>query len=148
MSAKKTFSRYNTKVLLQNVVVLSLGLSWQILSTCIQKFKLRIILQLFLQMISMHICSPGGLMETPLMKILKLIIFSPHSVWQVISEPTNFEPNKNPSCIDLIITNQSNLSLDCGTQASLSILCHQQIIHFKVNFRIPSPSIWKKYLVF
>ena len=23
---------------------------------------------------------------------------------QVISEPTNFEPNKNPSCIDLVIT--------------------------------------------
>ena len=31
---------------------------------------------------------------------------------QVISEPTNFEPNKNPSCIDLVITDQPNLILD------------------------------------
>ena len=38
---------------------------------------------------------------------------------QIISEPTNFEPNKNPSCIDIIITDQPNLVLDCGTRASL-----------------------------
>ena len=25
---------------------------------------------------------------------------------EIISEPTNFEPNKNPSCIDLVITDQ------------------------------------------
>ena len=31
---------------------------------------------------------------------------------QLISEPTNFEPNKNPSCIDLVITDQPNLVLD------------------------------------
>ena len=31
---------------------------------------------------------------------------------QVISEPTNFESNKNPSCIDLVITDQPNLILD------------------------------------
>ena len=36
-----------------------------------------------------------------------------------ISEPTNFEPNKSPSCIDLIITEQPNLALDSGTGASL-----------------------------
>ena len=29
---------------------------------------------------------------------------------QVITEPTNFEPNKNPSCIDLVITDQPNPS--------------------------------------
>ena len=28
---------------------------------------------------------------------------------QIISETTNFEPNKSPSCIDLIITDQPNL---------------------------------------
>ena len=38
---------------------------------------------------------------------------------QIISEPTHFEPNKNPSCIDLIITDQPNLILSCGTRASL-----------------------------
>ena len=58
---------------------------------------------------------------------------------QIISEPTNFEPNKNPSCIDIIITDQSNLVLDCGTRASLDSYCHHQIIYCKVNFRIPPP---------
>ena len=58
---------------------------------------------------------------------------------QIISEPTNFEPNKNPSCIDLIITDQSNLILSCGTRASLDSYCHHQIIYCKVNFRIPPP---------
>ena len=32
------------------------------------------------------------------------------SLTQVISEPPNFEPNKNPSCIDFDITDQPNLS--------------------------------------
>ena len=31
---------------------------------------------------------------------------------QLISVPTHFEPNKNPSCIDLVITDQPNL---CST---------------------------------
>ena len=38
---------------------------------------------------------------------------------QVISEPTNFTPNKRPTCIDLIATDQPNLVLDSGTRASL-----------------------------
>ena len=33
-------------------------------------------------------------------------LFTRLSLSQVISEPTNFEPHKNPSCIDLIITDQ------------------------------------------
>ena len=27
---------------------------------------------------------------------------------QLINQPTNFEPNKNPTCIDLIFTDQTN----------------------------------------
>ena len=45
---------------------------------------------------------------------------------QIISEPTNFTPNKNPSCIDLIITDQPNLILDSGTRDSLDHYCHHQ----------------------
>ena len=59
---------------------------------------------------------------------------------KVISEPTNFEPNKNPSCIILVITDQPNLILDCGTRASLDLCCHHQIIYCKVNFRIHPPA--------
>ena len=63
---------------------------------------------------------------------------------QIISEPTNFEPNKNPSCIDLIATDQPNLILDCKTRASLDTYCHHQIIYCKVNFRIPPPPFERK----
>ena len=58
---------------------------------------------------------------------------------QLISEPTNFEPHKNPSCIDLIITDQPNLVLNSGTRPSLDSFCHHQITHCKVNFKIPPP---------
>ena len=58
---------------------------------------------------------------------------------QIISEPTNFEPNKNPSCIDLIVTDQPNLIIDSGTRPSLDPYCHHEIIYCKVNFRIPPP---------
>ena len=58
---------------------------------------------------------------------------------QIITEPTDFEPNKNPSYIVLIITDQPNLILDCGTPASFDSYCHHQLIYCEVNFRIPPP---------
>ena len=58
---------------------------------------------------------------------------------QVISDSTNFEPGKKPSCIDLIVTDQPNIILDSGTRASLDPYCHHQITYCKVNFRIPPP---------
>ena len=61
------------------------------------------------------------------------------SLSQVISEPTNFEPNSKPSCIDIVVTDQPNLILDSGTRASLDPYCHHQIIYCKINFRIPPP---------
>ena len=48
---------------------------------------------------------------------------------QVINEPTNFEPYENPSCIDLIFTDQQNLILSSGTRSSLDPYCHHQIIY-------------------
>ena len=58
---------------------------------------------------------------------------------QIISKPTNFQPNKKPTCIDLIATDQPNIILDCGTRASLDTYCHHQIIYCKIYFRIPPP---------
>ena len=66
-------------------------------------------------------------------------LFTSLGLSQIISEPTNFEPNCNPSCIDLVVTDQPNLILNSGTRASLDSFCHHQIIHCKVNFRIPPP---------
>ena len=57
-------------------------------------------------------------------------------LFQVISEPTNFEPNKNPSCIALVITDLPNLILDSGTRDSLDSYCHHQIVYCKVKKRM------------
>ena len=64
-------------------------------------------------------------------------VFDELKLSQIISEATNFTPNKNPSCIDLIATDQPNLILNCGTRPSLDPFCHHQIVHCKINFRIP-----------
>ena len=55
-------------------------------------------------------------------------LFTSLNLSKVISEPTNFTPNKNPSCIDLLVTDQPNLILDSGTRPSLDPLCHHQIV--------------------
>ena len=66
-------------------------------------------------------------------------LFNELNLTQLISEPTNFTPNCRPSCIDLIVTDQPNLILNSGTRPSLDPVCHHQIVHCKVNFRIPPP---------
>ena len=63
---------------------------------------------------------------------------------QVISEPTNFEPGRNPSCIDIIVTDQPNIGLDSETRASLDPFCHHQIIYCKANIRIPPTLPFKR----
>ena len=75
-------------------------------------------------------------------EIEKLI--SSLNLFQLISEPTHFESNKNPSCIDLVITDQPNLVLDCGTCASLDSFCHHEITYCKVNFNIPPPLCFER----
>ena len=71
-------------------------------------------------------------------------LISSLNLFQLISEPTNFEPNKNPTCIDLVIADQPNLVLDCETRASLYSFCHHEITYCKVNFNIPPPSFERK----
>ena len=66
-------------------------------------------------------------------------LFTSLNLSQIISEPTNFTPNKRPTCIDLVATDQPNLVLDSGCRASLDSTCHHQIIYCKVNFKIPPP---------
>ena len=92
----------------------------------------------FLLVILMATHSSGGPMATTSegREIENLI--SSLSLSQLISEPTNFEPNKNPSGIDLVITDQPNLILDCGTRASLDSFS-PEITYCKVNFNIPPP---------
>ena len=63
---------------------------------------------------------------------------------QVINEPTNFEPQKTPSCIDLIFSNQPNLILESGVHPSLSSFCHHQIVFVKINFKLILPPVYKR----
>ena len=92
----------------------------------------------FLLVILMATHSSGGPMTTTSEgREIKNLIRS-LNLSQLISEPTNFEPNKNPFCIYLVITDQPNLILDCGTRASLDFFS-PEITYCKVNFNIPSP---------
>ena len=64
---------------------------------------------------------------------------------QLLEVPTHFEPNKNPSCIDLIFTDQPNCVIESGTRPSLGNYCHHQIIYCRMNFQIPpTPSYESK----
>ena len=70
--------------------------------------------------------------------------FTTLGLHQMIREPTKFEPNKNPTCIDLILTDQPNLVLDSGTRPSPDPVCHHQITHCKTNFNLPSPPPYER----
>ena len=80
---------------------------------------------------------PGGASTPEGNEIENLI--SSLGLYQLTNEPTNYEPNKNPMCIDLIITDQPNFVIDSGTRASPDIFCHHQIVYCKTNFNLPPP---------
>ena len=50
------------------------------------------------------------------------------------------------SCIDLIITDQSNLFDDFGVHLHLDNHCQHQIIHGKINISVPPPPSFKRKL--
>ena len=57
---------------------------------------------------------------------------------QVINEPTHIQSSSS-SCIDLIFTDQPNLSVNCGVHASLHSNCHHQIVYSRFNLDIYYP---------
>ena len=63
---------------------------------------------------------------------------------QIINEATNFEPNKSPSCIDLIFASQPNLVVESGVHPSLINTCHHQIIYAQISFKIHLPSPYER----
>ena len=63
---------------------------------------------------------------------------------QIINDPTNFEPNKSPTCIDLIFTSQPNLVFESGVHPSLCRTCHHQIIYAKICFKVHSPPSYER----
>ena len=71
-------------------------------------------------------------------------LFSTLGLYQIIKEPTNFQPGCSPSCIDLIVTDQPNLVIDSGPRPSLDQNCHHQITHCKTNFKLPPPPPYER----
>ena len=59
---------------------------------------------------------------------------------QLINEPTHIQTN-SVSCIDLMFSNQPNLSVNSGVHSSLHPNCHHQIVHssFDLNIYYPPP---------
>ena len=65
-------------------------------------------------------------------------LFSNLNLTQLISEPTHFfRDDCNPSCIDLLITDQPNIVLNSGVRPSLDPTVKHQITFCKINFKIP-----------
>ena len=48
------------------------------------------------------------------------------------------------SCIDLIISDQSNLGLNIGVRPSIDLTCKHQITFCKINFAIPPPPAYNR----
>ena len=63
---------------------------------------------------------------------------SSNGFYQLINEPTHTQGSSS-SCIDLIFTNQENLSVNSGVHASLHLNCHHQIVHSSFNLNIYYP---------
>ena len=59
---------------------------------------------------------------------------------QLINEQTHIQTN-NSSCIELMFTNQPNLSVNSGVDSSLHSNCHHQIVHTSFNLDIYYPTI-------
>ena len=55
---------------------------------------------------------------------------------QLIKEPTNFEPNKTPSCIDLMFTMQPIIFHSSGIYQNLLTTFHHQVIYAKICFKV------------
>ena len=54
---------------------------------------------------------------------------------QLINEPTHIQTSSS-SCLDLIFTDQPNLSINSGVHSSLHSNCHHQIVHSSFNLNI------------
>ena len=75
---------------------------------------------------------------------LKLLsLTSANGVSQLINKPTHLQTS-NSSCIDLIFTDQPNLSVNSGVHASLHPNCHHQIVHSSFNLNISYPPPYQR----
>ena len=62
--------------------------------------------------------------------------FSTTQLQQLVTEPT-YLLGDSKSCIDLVLTDQPNLVINCEIILSLHTNCHHQINHITLNIRSP-----------
>ena len=62
---------------------------------------------------------------------------------QLINEPTHIQANSS-SCIDSILTDQPNLSMNSGFHSSLHPNCHRHIVHSRCNLNIYYPPPYRQ----
>ena len=72
-------------------------------------------------------------------------LFNENNLHQLVNQPTHIIRDSS-SCIDLVITDQPNLFLDCDIHPSLHAPCHHQINFCKVNISNPPPKPYKRRL--
>ena len=71
-------------------------------------------------------------------------ISTTYNYTQLIREPTNFDPTKAPSCIDLIFTTQPNIVMESGVIPSPLSFCHHQLVFGKIKFDYFRPPPYKR----
>ena len=64
--------------------------------------------------------------------------FNTHGLTQLVNQPT-YITDKSSSCIDLIVTDQPNLFLECDIHPSLHTNCHHQMNFAMLNVKCPPP---------
>ena len=72
-------------------------------------------------------------------------VFDSEGLHQLVNKPTYLVGN-SASCIDLVLTNQPNLFIECEIHPSLHSTCHHQINFSKVNNDNPPPKPYKRRL--
>ena len=70
---------------------------------------------------------------------------SSNGFYQLIHDPTHIQANSS-SRIDLVFTNQPNLSVNSGVHASLHPNCHHQIVHSSFNLNIYYPLPYQRLI--
>ena len=63
---------------------------------------------------------------------------------QLINEPTHFQTDCSPHCVDLILTNNPSAFVNSEVIPSPDELCKHQIIQGNINFSVPCPPPYKQ----
>ena len=105
----------------------------------------KILIVLFTSEILMLTRRSGGLVMTLTEGCALLNYFTTNHLQQLVTERT-YSVGGSKSCIDLVLTDQPNLVINCEIIPSLHTNCHHQINHVTLNIRSPPPPPFSRRL--